>query len=411
MLPRTTQAFHRLHLRARVPHRQGLRANPHLDPFADQPRRHRVDVPFHPDRAAPTHPHPCLLQRLQPARRQRLQLRQLDAQTHASGRVPLRHHRLHELPVRRAAGKVAAATQQQRLLQRLLQTPMPLLAIAVLMATRRIGCLRLQAVVIQQGSILGRVLLGIALVVHRQRHPIRAMPPRHPAQLPQRVLQTLTQAGKTLRITQTDVFPVRVRQHEVVEQMAKRLALQRHRQSFHVREIRRAQPTWFMHLAEEDFLGRTMLGLPLAHAPLQRPTSWLPVLSRHFPLQPGQQRFGLQTRLPLQLFFQPGPNRGQRIGPRPPTVHGPDSARQLSGVAILPSRLTVHTRFHRRASQRCSLVKAPAQFLDLRSGDASSLTHRQLLSRGSCSCCRPGKPAPRCSNLQWGRLIVASGEG
>jgi hypothetical protein len=411
MFPGAAQALHRLHLRARVPHRQALRANPHLHHFADQPRRHRVRVPLHPDRATPTHPHPRLLLRLQPARWQRLQLRQLRPQTHASCRVPLRHHRLHELPVRRPAGKVAAASQQQRLLQRLLQTAMPLLAIAVLMATRGIGRLRLQAVVMQQRLILGRVLLTIALVVYRQRHPIRAMPLRHAAQFPQRVLHTLAQAGKTLRKTQTDVFPVRVRQHEVIEQMAKRLSLQRHRQRFHVREIRRAQPTWFMHLAEEDFLGRTMLGFPLTHAPLQRPTIALPVLRRHFPLQPGQQRFGLQTRLALQLFFYPGPHRGQRIRPRPPVVGGLASAGQLTGGAILPSRLAVHTRFHRRGSQRCSLVKAPTQFLDLRIGDASSLTHRQLLSRGSCSCCRPGKPVPRCPNLQWGRLIVARGEG
>jgi hypothetical protein len=240
MLPGAAQAFHRLHLRARIPHRHGLRANPHLHHFADQPRRHRVNVPLHPDRAAPTHPHPRLLLRLQPARRQRLQLRQLRPHTPASCRVPLRHHRLHELPVRSPAGKVPAATQQQRLLQRLLQTTMPLLAIAVLMTTRGIGRLRLQAVMMQQRLIPGRVPLAIALVIYRQRHPIRAMPPRHAAQLPQRVLHTLAQAGKTLRKTQTDVFPVRVRQHEVVKQMAKRLPLQRHRQRFHVREIRGA---------------------------------------------------------------------------------------------------------------------------------------------------------------------------
>jgi hypothetical protein len=64
-----------------------------------------------------------------------------------------------------------------------------------------------------------------------------------------------------------------------------------------------------MHLAEKHFLGRTMLGFPLTHAPLQRATIGLPVLRRHFPLQPGQQRFGLQPRLALQLFFYPGPDR------------------------------------------------------------------------------------------------------
>jgi hypothetical protein len=37
-----------------------------------------------------------------------------------------------------------------------------------------------------------------------------------------------------------------------------------------------------MHLAEEDFLGRPMLGPPLSHAPFQRPPAPLPVLARVF---------------------------------------------------------------------------------------------------------------------------------
>jgi hypothetical protein len=58
-----------------------------------------------------------------------------------------------------------------------------------------------------------------------------------------------------------------VGQHEVVQQVCERLTLDRHLQFLHVREVRRAQPPRFMHLAEEYFLGWTVLGLPLPHPP------------------------------------------------------------------------------------------------------------------------------------------------
>jgi hypothetical protein len=66
-----------------------------------------------------------------------------------------------------------------------------------------------------------------------------------------------------------------------------------HVQAFHVREVRRAQPTRFVRLAKEDFLGRTVLGLPLPHAPFHRPPLPLPVLARAFLLQPLHQRLGV----------------------------------------------------------------------------------------------------------------------
>jgi hypothetical protein len=66
-----------------------------------------------------------------------------------------------------------------------------------------------------------------------------------------------------------------------------------HVQAFHVREVRRTQPTRFVCLAKEDFLGRTVLGLPLPHAPFYRPPLPLPILARVLPLQPLHQGLGL----------------------------------------------------------------------------------------------------------------------
>jgi len=53
--------------------------------------------------------------------------------------------------------------------------------------------------------------------------------------------------------------------------MIEALALDGHAQIVHVREVRRAQPTWLVHLAEEYLLGRPFQGTPTPHAPLQRP--------------------------------------------------------------------------------------------------------------------------------------------
>jgi len=86
----------------------------------------------------------------------------------------------------------------------------------------------------------------------------------------------------------------------VIQQVRKRLPLQGHAQAVQVREVRRTQPTRFMHLAEIHFLGRPTLGFPAPHAPFHGPPPPLPVLGRVFPLQPLHQGLGLQGRLTLQ---------------------------------------------------------------------------------------------------------------
>ena len=379
MLRLAAQPLHLLHQLAAVPHRQDLGAEPHLHLLADQPRRHRVHVALDPDRAPPAHAHPRPLQRLQPARRQRPQPPQLLGQPLAPPRVPPGHHRQHELPVPLPGREIAATPQQQRLLHRLLEPPMALFAVAVLVAARRVRRLRLQPVVPQQRPVPRRVLLGTALVMHRQRHPVRPVPPRRPAPRPQGVLQALAQAGEALGETQSDVLPIRGRQHEVVGQVRERLAGDRHPQRVHAREVRGPQPPRLVSLREEHLLGRSVLRLPLAHAPLQRPAAPPPVLGRLLAPQPLQQRLGLQLRLTLQQLLEAAPDRGQRIGSRPPGVRPRGRAGELVEIPVLACGLAIHARFHRRGAQRCSLAKALAQFLDLGVSHTSSLSHRQLL--------------------------------
>jgi hypothetical protein len=154
-----------------------------------------------------------------------------------------------------------------------------------------------------------RVLLGVAVMVNRQRHAVGAMTLGHGTQGPQGVLQPGAEAGETLREAQRHVLPVRPGQHEVVQKVRKRLTLDRHAQIVHVREVRGAQPARFMHLAEEHFLGRPVLRLPLPHSTFHRAPLALPVLAGVFTPQPVHQRLGLQARLALQQFFQTRPDR------------------------------------------------------------------------------------------------------
>jgi hypothetical protein len=96
------------------------------------------------------------------------------------------------------------------------------------------------------------------------------MPLWYTVQLLQSVLQALAETLETLRKTHGHRLPVRVRQHEVVEQVFERLARDRHSQAAHVREIRSRQSARLMHLSEEHFARRPGSRTPAPNLPLQR---------------------------------------------------------------------------------------------------------------------------------------------
>jgi hypothetical protein len=74
------------------------------------------------------------------------------------------------------ARKVPVATHQQRLIQRPLELPMTLLAIAVFVATRRVGRLARQTIMAQQSLVLPRENFRVAVGMYRQRQAISAVP-------------------------------------------------------------------------------------------------------------------------------------------------------------------------------------------------------------------------------------------
>jgi len=144
--PQPGQLFHPL---LGVEDLDPLGVQPGLDPLADQPAGHRVDVPLHPDSAARLHPHLQPLARLQTMPRQRPQQGTFLGQASGSASVLLAEQLPQEHRVAVAAGEVPAAPQHQGLVYRLLEAMVPLLHVAVLVALARLNGLPLQTVVPQ----------------------------------------------------------------------------------------------------------------------------------------------------------------------------------------------------------------------------------------------------------------------
>ena len=402
------QPGHPLHQRIGIPDFDLLDPQPHLDPLPDQPRRHRVDVPPHLDGTAPPYPHLPALLRLQPPRRQGAQDRHLGRQRRLPPRVPLPHQLAQERLVGPPVGEVAAAPQQQGLRHRVLEPPVALLAVAVLVAARRVGGLRGDPIVGQQRPVGGREPLRLPVGVHRQRHAVGAVPGRHPAQGPEGVLQPRAQAGEALREADGHVLPVRVSQHEVVDQVRERLPGDGHAHVAHVGEVRGAQPARLMDLGEVDLLVRAVLRLPGPYPSLQRPPHPVRVFPRVGALQPVEQGHRLQGGLLLEQRLQLRPHRGQRVPPRPPGAGPAALAGQALAVAVLACALAVHVGLHRRLAQRCPSMQPIPQFLDLGVGHATDSPHRQLLSPEVAVVLLPSSCA--CPPAQWGRIIVGRGD-
>lgn len=228
MLPLPAQPLHPLHQRAGIPHLNLLGTHAGFQPLAPQPRRYRIDVLLHLNRAALAHPHPLTLLRLQATLGQPSQPLIFLSKRHRPARIPPGHQRPHEGSIVVPAGEVPTATQAQFLVQGFLETAMTLLTITVLVSAVRIGGLRDHPVVPQQRLIAGGVLFGVAVVMHRQRHAVGAVPLGNRAQFPHGVLQPRAEAGEAFREADRHRLPVRAGQHEVVQQMGKRLPPNRH---------------------------------------------------------------------------------------------------------------------------------------------------------------------------------------
>src|SRR5215472_7820718 len=205
---------------------------------------------------------------------------------------------------------------------------MPLFYVAVLVGLASLDLLPRHSVMPQQGLVAYRELACLTGVVHGCGHAVGAMLQRYSAQFPERILQALAQALEALGIAQRSRFPVRVRQHEVIQQVGKRLPPNRDPQLGHVREIGLAEAAWYMPLGKEHFLLRAFCGAPLLQPPLQSPHLTVRKLARILPLQSLEQGLRLQPWIRYHLLPQFLPNAGKWVRTCSPGPVQADLARQ-----------------------------------------------------------------------------------
>lgn len=345
-----------------IPDFQVLGIQPGFDLLADQPARHRVAVALHVDQTPLVHATGLPPARFQPTRRQRPQHRQFLGQSRTPPGVELLLQPLEPAGVLATVGEIPAAPQHQRLVRRFLETPMPLLDVAVFVGVVRLDLLAHHPVMGQQRLIALREFFLARSVAHRQTHPIRPMPRRHAAQFRQGGLQPFAQALEALREADRGRLPVRVGQDEVIDQMLERLARNRHAQLVHVREVGSGQSARFMLLGEEDLLGRSVQGPPAPDVPLQRPQLAVGEAARMPPLQFLKDGLALQAGLVLQEDADLLPDVGEGIGPLHPVMGPGQFAGQLALPPILPCRLLVHVCPQCRRRQRLALDQQAEQF-------------------------------------------------
>lgn len=263
------QSRQRVHLSARVPDFHTLGIQPGFHFLADQAAVHRIGVAVNVDQASLVHAHRQSQGTVQSLRRRRPEHGHFGSVPFPARRVACGHQLLEKAPVVLATAKIPAPPQIQRLVHGRFEMPMRRLAVAVLVRLAHIDPLAGQAIVFQQPAIAGLKFALGRQVVDRRSQAVAAMPPRHAAEFPQRVLQAVGQCLERLRRTESDRFPIRVREHEVIDHVLEGLAQDGDSQRVHGGEVRGRQVTRVMLLTEHDRVRRTGRGAPVLHAPLE----------------------------------------------------------------------------------------------------------------------------------------------
>jgi hypothetical protein len=340
-----------------------------LHPFADQAAGHRVGVAADVDGAPRIHSHFVALAGVDPLGRQRPQHGQLFREPCPPALIALGEQLTQERFVGRPAGKVAAATQHQGLVQRPLELPMTLFYVAVLVRLRRVDGLALQTVVLQQGLVAA--LKGRSITPRRDRRSqgIGAMDPRHAAQFGQGVLQAVTEALEALGEADGAALPVGVGQDEVVDQMGERHAPDRDLQARDVGEVRGTQPTRLVNLSKEDLLGRPVQGAPVLDVPLQGAELSVGEATGIGALQPVKHGFGLQAGVEDQLFLDLRPDLGEGIGACSPAMLHAHLTGQLAEPAVLACGLVVDANFGGDLTFGQTLLIQASQTTDMQIGN------------------------------------------
>jgi hypothetical protein len=358
------------HTPIREPHLDAVGIEPRFHPLTDQPAVHRIRVAVNVNQAAAVDAAAHFQTRRQPRIGQVVQRCQLLGEAILTPGVPRPRQVLEELRVLVAAGEVTAAAEQHGLVDRGLEVPVRRLRIAVLVRLPHVDPLTRQTVMRQQVAIPRLKLPLLGVIVDGGAQAVAAVPSRHAAQFPQRILQAVRERLERLRRTHRHVLPVRVGQHEVVHQVIERLARDGDVQRVHVREVRRGQIAGLVNLAEHDGLTGPVEGAPLPHPALEGATMRIEESARVLVPQPVEERLGKQPRLGREPLLDRRPNFGEwiepsTVGPRQlPPVREP-CAGELAVVAVVAGRLVAHACSPGRKGQGHSRIEFAVQSANL----------------------------------------------
>ena len=350
----------------RVPDFDAVGVEPGLHPLADQPAVHRVDTAVDVDQApgvdTATHPPEAGLTLLG----QFLQSCDLFGETIPPAFVADPHHTSQEARVLLAAGEVPATTQEQRLVDGGLEVVVRRFGVAVLVRLTGVDPLPRQAVVIQEIAVAGAEFPRRRQVVHRRAEAVAAVLPGHAPEFPQGVLQPLRECLERLRRAHRHRFPIRVRQHEVVDEMVERPPRHRDAERVHAGEVGRGQVAGFVDLPEDRELARTVGGPPLPHPTLERAAVRIEEHAGVLAAEPVEERLGRELRLRPQLNFHLRPDgcEGVDAGAVRPR-HLLADARQRLVIAVMASCLVGHPCPPGRMGQWSSSVEKSPQLADL----------------------------------------------
>ena len=187
--------------------------------------------------------------------------------------APVRDDLLDEGVVRGDVVEGRMAPHEQRLRDQRLQPAMRLLGDAVFMRAARRDPARAHPVVLEHGAKARRQIApttGFQLV-GRGRQIVAAQDGRHAAERPQRALHAGDQRLERFAERDRHPRPVAVTEHELEEQVRKRIAGDRHAEVGRVREVDRRLATGHGDLLEEHLGLDAVPRPPVAKAPLQRP--------------------------------------------------------------------------------------------------------------------------------------------
>jgi hypothetical protein len=250
---------------------------------------------------------------------QRTQRLALPDQTLLPGLVALPCQILEETFIGRTAGNITAATHTYRVIHGFFETGMGVLHIAVFLCDARVVPGRFHAIVSQKRRLpFGKHLAPSSLLMDGRAQRIGAVHLGSAIDLPERVLNPLSQRLKGLAKAHRNGLHIRVRQDQMGHQMWKRYSGKNDVQIFHLGEIGRGALSGRVDVLEDDLLRRSMDRLPVGNLPLEGAHLGRGRVLRVLGAEHGKQRRALQGRISLYLFSHPGPILFTGVLPGPP---------------------------------------------------------------------------------------------